>query len=153
MKKDGLRHGDWVFVCDSRKAFLAFNAGDERAPHLQVPQKWEHADPPTHEQGTDKPGRAFSGADSRRAAVETTDFHRQEEERFLTRVAAALEGDLSERGIKRLIVVAPPRVAGILRKSLPPSVRRLVHCEIEKDYVRVPIPDLEARLVKHLGQD
>lgn len=150
MAKNRLRHGDWVLICDSRKALLAFNAGDELAPNLQVRNSWQHSDLATHEQGTDKPGRAFSGADGQRSGTETTDFHRLEEELFLTDVAASLEQNAARQQIEHLIVVAPPRAMGILRRAVPPSLRKLVHHEIEKDYVRMPLPDVEQHLVKQL---
>jgi protein required for attachment to host cells len=150
MTNRGLKHGDWVLICDGRVALFAFNAGDQLAPNLQVRQKMEHAELASHEQGTDKPGRAFSGADARRSAMETTDFHRLEEEHFLGRVASALEQKVTGHEIGDLIVVAPPRVTGILRKTLPPSVRKVVRHEIEKDYVRMPIAEVERQVVRQL---
>jgi len=150
MAKNGLTHGDWVLICDSRVALFAVNEGDQEAPNLQVRQKMEHPDLPSHEQGTDKPGRAFSGADSQRSAMETTDFHALEEEKFLKRVASAAEARVAGHEIKHLIVVAPPRVTGILRKVLSPSVRKLVRHEVEKDYVRMPMYEVERQIIKHL---
>ena len=48
--------------------------------------------PPTHEQGTDKPGRAYASAGgSRRSGIEGTDWHDLEEHKFARDVAAALE--------------------------------------------------------------
>src|SRR5690242_6767791 len=106
MARNGLRRGDWVLICDSRKALLAVNVGDALTANLQVRKTWEHADLATHEQGTDKPGRAFSGADGERSAVDTTDLHRLEEEHFLAQVASELVGNVSQHQIKELVVVA-----------------------------------------------
>ena len=150
--KSGLKNDDWILICDGRTALLAFNAGDELAPNLQVRKRWEHTVSATHEQGTDKPGRAFSSSDRRRSAVETTDYHRLEETQFLAHVASALEENVAEQVIRNLIVVAPPRAMGILRAAFPSSVRKLVRQEIEKDYVRAPTHEIERRLAKYLAE-
>ena len=47
--------------------------------------------PRTRELGTDKPGRAFSSAGSGRSAVAQTDWHDQEEQKFLAKLAARLD--------------------------------------------------------------
>jgi protein required for attachment to host cells len=67
--------------------------------------------PPSHEQGTDKPGRLFAGAGAggRRGAVATTDWHDLEEHHFARVVAEALEKLVRERKVKAVIVAAPPR--------------------------------------------
>jgi len=44
--------------------------------------------------------------------------------------------------------VAPPKAIGILRRAFSPSVRNVVRHEAEKDYVRMPIYEVE----QHLSQ-
>ena len=58
MKQAGPRSGEWVIVCDGRKALILENAGDDKFINLRSKEVHEHADPPTREQGTDTPGRA-----------------------------------------------------------------------------------------------
>ena len=53
-----LTHGAWVFVGDGQKALFLFNEGDELYPNLRRLSVETHKDPPTHEQGSDAPGRA-----------------------------------------------------------------------------------------------
>jgi len=152
MSKTTFKHGAWALICDNRKAIFAINEGDEAAPNLRVHKTMEHPDERTRELGTDKPGRAFSGADDRRSAMEPTDFHRLSEEAFLAKVAAVLEREVSERKIEYLIIAAPPQTTGTLRKLLSPAVQKVLQCEVEKDYVRVPLHTVEQRLAKHLQE-
>ena len=151
MEKNGLIHGSWVLICDSRKALFAYNAGDERAPNLKIADMLEHPDRPTHEQGTDKPGRTFASVGGRRSATEPTDFQRLSEEDFLGKVADTLDRKLVEHRIKDLILVAPAEVVGFLRKILSSPARKVLRSEIEKDYVRMSVPDIEHHLAKHLS--
>lgn len=152
MPKSALEHNLWVLICDGRKALLAENAGDEAAPNLKVRQTFEQPDPLTHDQGTDKPGRAFAGIGERRAATEQTDFHRLAEEDFLKKLAAHLERGVGEHRIKALVLAAPPRALGVLRDVLAPPVRKLVLHEIEKDYVNMPMYEVERHLAQHLAE-
>src|SRR5258708_12260721 len=83
MQKLKIRQGDWVIVCDGKKALILENVGDEKFPNLKTRTVQEHADPKTSDLGTDAPGRSFSSVGSGRSAVEQTDWHKQEQDRFL----------------------------------------------------------------------
>src|SRR5215469_13946237 len=83
MQRFKIRQGDWVVVCDGKKALVLENAGDEKFLNLRAREAHEHPDPKTHELGTDAPGRAFSSVGTERSAMEQTDWHEQEENRFL----------------------------------------------------------------------
>ena len=50
-----------IFVGDGRKALFLRNDGDEKFPNLKTEQVFADENPPTHEQGTDKPGCRPSG--------------------------------------------------------------------------------------------
>src|SRR3954469_18215304 len=59
MPKLRIKTGDWVVVCDGAKALILENAGDSVFPNLRTKEVHTQPDPPTREQGTDAPGRAF----------------------------------------------------------------------------------------------
>jgi protein required for attachment to host cells len=84
-------HDALVLVSDGRKALFLRNHGDEKFPNLRVERVFADKNPPTHEQGTDRPGRAFSSVGDRRSSMEATDWHDLEEHRFAREVAAAIE--------------------------------------------------------------
>ena len=111
MSKINIPHGAIVFVGDGRKALFLRNDGDEKFPNLKTEQVSVDHNPPSHEQGTDKPGRLFAGAGAggRRGAVAMTDWHDLEEHHFARVVAEALDKLVRERKVKAVIVAAPPR--------------------------------------------
>ena len=80
-------HDAYVFVGDGRKALLLRNEGDAQHPNLKTEQVFEHDNPPTREQGTDKPGRSYASVGGRRSAMEQADWHELEEQRFAKDVA------------------------------------------------------------------
>ena len=69
------------------------------------------------------PGRSINSVDSRRSAMEQTDWHRQAEEDFLQDLAGRLDAALGSGDTKSLIMVAPPRALGILRQAYSPNVQ------------------------------
>jgi len=147
MNKLHIPQDAFVFVGDGRKALFLRNAGDERFPNLKTERVLVDDNPPTHEQGTDRPGRAFKRAGTNlRSGVEITDWHDLEEHRFAQRVATAMEHLVRERNAKALIVVAPPRTLADLRKAFHADVKRRIIAEIDKDLTKHPIHEIEARL-------
>jgi protein required for attachment to host cells len=61
--------------------------GDEKFPNLRRLAVEEHKDPPSREQGSDAPGRAYSSVGEIRSAVGETDWHELEKERFAASMA------------------------------------------------------------------
>ena len=146
MSKLKIRQGDWIVVCDGRKALVLENAGDEKFLNLKTREVYEHADAKTHELGTDAPGRAFASVGTERSAMEQTDWHVQEEERFLHKLAGHLEAELNGGHAKSLIIVAPPRALGVLRQAYSHNLRKALRAEIDKDFVRLPVHEIEKHL-------
>src|SRR5215468_9425577 len=103
-----VRQGDWVVVCDGKKALVFENVGDTKFISLKAREVYEQPDEKTHELGTDAPGRSINSIDARRSTVEQTDWHDQEEQRFLQRLAGRLDAEVHAGNAKSLIVVAPP---------------------------------------------
>ena len=147
MNKLRIPHNAFVFVGDGRKALFLHNAGDEKFPNLKTERIFVDDNPPTHEQGSDRPGRAFKRAGTNlRSGVGDTDWHDLEEHRFAQRVATAMEHLVRERNVKALVVVAPPRTLADLRKAFHADVKRRIIAEIDKDLTKHPIHEIEARL-------
>jgi len=147
MTKLKIRRGDWVIVCDGKKALVLENIGDEKFLNLKCREVYEHPDPKTHEQGTDAPGRAFNSVGTARSAVEQTDWHDQEEHRFLQKLLGHLDAAVNAHQAKALIMVAPPRALGVLRQAYSHNLRNALRAEIDKDLVRMPLHEIEKHLV------
>src|SRR6185312_11091535 len=92
MSKLKIPHNAVVFVGDGRKALFLRNEGDEKFLNLKTERVFVDENPPTHEQGSDAPGRTFKRAASNlRSAMDSVDWHDIEEHRFAQRVAEAFE--------------------------------------------------------------
>ena len=139
-------HDAFVFVGDGRKALFLRNEGDAQFLNLKTERVLTDRNPPTHEQGTDRPGRAFSSVGAGRSSVTQSDWHDLEEHRFATEVAAVLERIVRERRVEALVVVAPPRALADLRKAFHPDVKRKIIAEIDKDLTKHPVDRIEKHL-------
>ena len=144
MQKLKIRQGDWVVVCDGKKALVLENAGDEKFLNLKTREVYEH--PETQELGTDAPGRAFNSVGAGRSAMEQTDWHAQEEERFLRELAQRLDAAVNAGQANALILIAPPRALGVLRQTYSHGLRAAIRAEIDKDFVRLPVHEIERHL-------
>lgn len=148
MSKLEIPHDAFVFVGDGRKALFLRNAGDQKFLNLRIERVFVDHNPPTHEQGSDRPGRAFKRAGTNlRSGVGDTDWHELEEHRFAQRVAAAMEGLVRERNVQALVVVAPPRTLADLRSAFHSDVKKRIIAEINKDLTKHPMLEIEKHLL------
>lgn len=136
-------HNAYVLVCDGRKALFLRNEGDTKFPNLKTEQVYENDNPPTREQGTDKPGRSYASVGARRSAMEEADIHEIEEQRFAKSLAAKLEVLVREKNIVALVIAAPPRTLAELRKSLNGEVKKRLIAEVDKDLAHQPVNEIE----------
>lgn len=150
MNKLKIPHDAFVFVGDGRKALFLRNDGDEKFPNLKTEKVFEDENPPSHEQGSERPGRVSKASQTgHRSAVEATDWHDIEEHHFARKVAAAMEEVVRTRKVKALVVVAPPRTLADLRDAFHADVKACIIAEINKDLTKHPVWDIE----KHLTGD
>jgi protein required for attachment to host cells len=146
MSKFKLKSGEWVVICDGGKALVLCNIGDEVYPQLKVIEEYQHENKPTRELGSDKPPRVHESVGGNRSALEQTDFHDKAEQKFLEKLAGRIDGAVREGKVKHLILVAPPRALGMIRRVYTPVVREALKVEIEKDWVKLPVYEIEKRL-------
>ena len=135
-----------VLVGDGRKALFLRNKGGAGHPDLFTERVMEQSNPPTREQGTDRPGR-FSGPDGSKSAVANTDWHQQAENRFATDIANVLYKKAHEHEFVHLIIVAPPKTLGTMRSAFRKEVAQKITAEIPKDLTAHALADI-ARLLK-----
>ena len=147
MKKLTIPHNALIFVGDGHKALFLRNAGDEKFPSLKTERVFTDDNPPTREQGTDRPGRAFKRAGTNlRSGVDATDWHELEKERFTARVASALEHQVRADKVQAIVIVAPPRTLAELRHAFHKDVANRIVGEVEKDLTKHPVGDIERHL-------
>jgi protein required for attachment to host cells len=138
--------GEWVVVCDGAKALILENIGTRVKPNLKTKEVYEHDGSPTRDLGSDAPGRAIQSVGSMRSAMEQTDWHEQEEERFLRKLADRLDAAVMAGQTRSLILVAPPRALGMMRRIYSNHVRNALQAEVDKDLIKLPV----SKIAKHL---
>ena len=146
MSKLKINQGDWVIVCDGKKALVLENAGDEKFLNLKTKEVFDHPSQKTSDLGTDAPGRSISSVGHGRSAMEQTDWHDQEEQRFLHTLAKHLDEQVKAGHVKSIVIVAPPRALGMLRPVYSHDMRKALHAEIDKDLVAMPVYEIEKHL-------
>ena len=136
-------HDSFIVVADGEKMLFFRNEGDGEYPNLAVERKREQDNPADREQKTDAPGRAFSSVGGGRSAYEETDFHQLEEDRFAAKTADMLKKRALNNDFESLIVIAPPRTLGELRKHYHKEVQKRLTGEIAKDLTGHPVEEIE----------
>lgn len=160
-------HDAMVLIADGRKMLLFRNEGDTANLNLQVVEKEIHENPKDRDQKTDAAGVASatqSGSGAPPAAqggsmhaqgqgaqfapsrgrMEETDFHQLEEDRFAAEIADMLRQKALENAFQALVIAAPARTLGELRKHYHQEVEARIMKEIAKDLVNHPVDQIEA---------
>ena len=143
-----LEHDVWVVVADGEKALFLRNEGDAKYPNLEVFRQVSEENPPTRVQGADRPGRFNDGPSVHKSAVEETDWHRVEKERFAKDIAARLYKSAHRGEFDRLVIVAPPLVMGEMRKELHQEVEERLIGEVAKTLTNHTIEEIEKILTR-----
>ena len=131
-----------VLISDGQHARLLRNQGTPVHPELIMEHSIDRENPPTREQGTDRPGRHHGIDGVSRSAVEQTDWHTQQEERFAAELAELLY-KLGHAGkYEELVVVAPPKMLGDLRKNFHPVVAGAIVAEVPRDLTMYSVPEI-----------
>lgn len=138
--------GAWVLIADSEKALFLENVGDEQDYNLEVRRKDLHDNPKTSEQGANKPGRMQDTGVRQMSAMEDTDWHELEKERFADDLAELLYKRGHDGGFDKIVLVAAPQTLGHLRKKLHKEVEAKVVGEVAKDLTHLPLDQIEKRL-------
>ena len=166
-------HNSFVLVVDGRKSLFFRNEGDAQYPNLTVEHAVEHPNPADRDQKTDRAGSASStqsgaGAPAiarggsnqaggggqgaqfapSRGSMGEADYHQQEEDRFAAETAEMLKRRAMANEFESLIVVAPPKMLGELRKHYHKEVTDRLVGDLAKDLTGHPVPEIEAALQK-----
>ena len=137
-----LAHNSLVLVADGRKMLFLRNDGDAEYPNLKVEHAEEQSNPKDGDQKTDAAGAA-SSTGTAGGSMGEVDFHQQEEDRFAAEAADLLKRRALANDFDALIVVAPPKTLGELRKHYHKEVSNRLTGELDKDLTGHPIPDIE----------
>ena len=142
-----LPHNALVLVADGRKLLFLRNQGDDAQIDLRTEAHDEREDLKDSDLKTDAPGTVQQSAGYGHSTYDETDFHDQEEERWIKDAAAEINKRALENDFDALVIVAPPKSLGLLRKELHKEAEKRVLATINKEMSGRPIPDIEALIV------
>src|SRR3982750_1676217 len=161
-----LPHNALVLVADGRKMLFFRNHGDEQQIDLRTEAHEDREDRYDREIKTDSPGTAahaagaagrgigaIGGGHMGRPVMEETDFHQQEEDRWIKDAADELKKRVLRNDFEALAIVAPPKALGVLRKELHKEVAKRIVCTVNKEMSGRPVPDIEALLHGHMAPE
>jgi len=136
-----------VLVADGAKMLFFRNQGDDQFLKLVVEEADQQRDEPDRDIKSDAAGR-MPRTTSGNAAVAEADFHRQAEDRFAREAAEMLNGRALAGNFDSLVVVAPPRTLGELRKHYHKETEKRLMGELDKDLANQPVDRIEAALAR-----
>jgi protein required for attachment to host cells len=141
----------WVLVCDGAKAQILRNEGDALKVQLATFESFDQKLPAAHDMGSDKPGRVHQSQGPSRSSNAETDPHEEGEQDFIVQTVARLDALVREHKVASLVIVAPPRALGVLRKHLSPALSAVVTDQINKDYAQLSVHEIQKHLTAQGG--
>lgn len=140
-------HNALVLVADGRKMLFLRNQGKGQQIELVTEAHHERDDRKNSEIKSDAAGAGAQSGGHGRPAMEETDFHQQDEDRYAADAADQLRIRALAGDYDALVIVAPPRTLGELRKHLHKEVEKRVVMELAKEMTDRPLPDIAAMLM------
>jgi protein required for attachment to host cells len=152
MRKTGLPLGAWVVIADGEKALFLVNAGDAQDMNLVLRRKEKQDNPKARDWATDRPGRLHDGPTPQKSAVQDTDWHQLEKERFADELAETLYRDAHAGRFDSLAIIASRTVLSELRRTLHDEVRDRLLLEVPKVLTNHPLDEVETILTRALAE-
>ncbi|HUK57645.1 MAG TPA: host attachment protein [Stellaceae bacterium] len=135
----------WIILADASRARIL----TRRGTGFDVVSAFEAAEAHarSHDLRSERPGRAQESANSAHHAIEPrVDPHEASTIEFLETVAAYLNENATGDDVRGLLLFAPPRALGHLRKMLSEPVVKKIELESPKDLTRLSSADLATHL-------
>lgn len=143
----------WILVADGQRAAVYRNDGPGKGLKPEPGLDFERVGRRTHDMMSDKPGRMKAGAGASGSAGMTprTDPHEEAERHFAEHLAKTLDRAAAGKSFDRLILAAPPKTLGYLRRAVGAATRKLITAEIAKDLTKIEQAKLADHFVDHLA--
>lgn len=139
-------HDSYVLVADGAKMLFFRNEGDADNLNLTVLAAEQQADLYDRDIKTDTAGQKPAGVGPGGSTAGEADFHRQAEDQFAAEAAERINRAALANEFERLIIVAPPKTLGELRKHYHKQVQGRIAAEIAKDLTGHPVDRIESVL-------
>ena len=141
----------WIVVADASRARI-FSSNANRSEMHEI-ETLTHPASRLHEQEltSDLPGRAYdSTGHARHAMGQVVDPKKQEEIIFAQQIADHLDAERKQKSFEHLVLIAPPKMLGLLRDNITSETLKRVTQEIHKDLTQHSIEDIKQHLPSHL---
>ena len=136
-----------ILVADGRKMLFLRNHGDAAQLDLKTEAHDQRADAKDGDMKTDAPGLGAQSGGYGRPAMDETDYHQQAEDQWAKDAAEMLNRRALANDYDALVVVAPPKTLGELRKHFHKEVEKRLVATFNKEMTDRPLADIEDMLV------
>ena len=141
------QHLEWALIADAQRARIFEHAMPAGPWSECVAEATATDNPPSHEQGIERPGRVRESQGMARHAIEPReDPHRAAKRGFARQMADRLEAAAQAGRFARLLLVAPPAFLGDLRAALGDQARRRLAGSLDKDLTHLVLGALSPHL-------
>jgi protein required for attachment to host cells len=140
-------HNALILVVDGTNMLFLRNVGNGQQIELETESHTHREDRKDREIKSGAPGTTSQSAGYGRPAMQETDFHQQDEDRYAAEAADQLRMRALAGDFDALVIVAPPKTLGELRTHLHPEVEQRVVMELAKEMTNRPVPDIVAMLM------
>ena len=141
----------WILVADASRARVL--AGDRRLRDVVLVEEIDHAAGRLRASDltTDGAGRSAGARGTAPSAMDAhTDPAAVEHDAFARALVERVATAFGAGQFQQLVIVAPPRFLGLLRRHLPPALADRVVATLDRDLTQVPVHDLSDRLANVL---
>jgi protein required for attachment to host cells len=132
-----------VLVADGRKMLFLRNHGGAARLDLKTEAHDERADAKDSDMKTDAAGAGTQSGGYGRPAMDETDFHQQAEDQWAKDAAEVLNRRALANDYEALVVVAPPKTLGELRKHFHKEVEKRLVATFNKEMTDRPIDQIQ----------
>jgi protein required for attachment to host cells len=141
----------WVVIADHQHGRVLANDGPGRGLRRVERLSFETKLATNHQLVTDRLPRSINSQGGARHSIEPrVDPHRQEAMRFVAQISAAVAAAAVRGEFDRLVIVAPPRALGELRKALPEQVREMVIGELDLDLTKASMKSIRDHVAQFM---
>ena len=135
-----------VVIADGARAKIFINDGPGMGLKAMENGEFEKTSEPSRELGNDRPGRTRDSQSGIRHAVEGTDFHLNEKLHFIGELAKIINIKAANNEFERIILVAPPKILGDMKKKLDKHSTSIMKDSLAKDLTHFKIDELSKHL-------
>ena len=135
----------WILIADGARARIVENDGPGKGLEPALNYEFAASHVPTRDIGADKPGRGQGGG-SHHVMDPKVNWHNFKKDLFADAMAEVLAKADSTNVFDALVLVAPAKTLGELRKKLNPNVKGKVTAELDKDLTHLNLHDLGPHL-------